>query len=742
MLIAVSAILLVLGVLAYRRELRWRPAKALGTVPMRGQSPWLLAVRIVILLLFASVFVGAVFTQVWTERPRRVAVLLDVSESVSAVGAESAAAAIADGLPFPVGAARQEWVFADTAVRAEVQSPESKVQSRIEVGRTRIGAALKTVGKTRPGGVVLLSDGQDNGEVDAVAAARGIGVPVYTVGFGGLAKRNASIEQVLLPAVVYSGDTIGVQLRVAAAGFADEKARVRLRGETREIELGQAMAEQDIPFRLVFDKPGRQVIEARLDSLMGEGNYADNKRGVTVDVRPGRVRVAYVTNRPRPDARMMLRALGSDERIEVESLISVTGGISGEWEDRGQSPGALVARDSPRFPDVFILDDIVETGSPEVWQSIADRVRAGAGALVLAGPDFQPGQSVGKVLNGTVGRPQTGTFTPELTAEGGVLPWWGALRAQGHDSRDIIDLGGVPPFTGLRPLNLADSRAGTGDSPRAGTVPDGAVWLVAQENNAPLMVAGKAGKGRVVYVAAYPLWRWGFGPEEKPEQGTPLSAFVAGVVRYLAERDTSPFWLQADRPDLYRGQPVRLTTRAVAADGRPWTRLSVLVKTTRLADSPMDTGDSPHPGTVSSGTVPVPMTETSAGVYEATLEALGPGRYHAVATVETGDSPSERSTRGTVPVFVGKATTDFAVADQPLELASTGMNEGLLRAISEASGGRFFRSDSLPRDGSEIVLGSYQRRFVFDPRRAVWAYVLIALLAGAEWLLRRRRGML
>jgi hypothetical protein len=70
------------------------------------------------------------------------------------------------------------------------------------------------------------------------------------------------------------------------------------------------------------------------------------------------------------------------------------------------------------------------------------------------------------------------------------------------------------------------------------------------------------------------------------------------------------------------------------------------------------------------------------------------------------------------------------------------MNEGLLRAIAEAGGGKFFTSDSLPRDGSEIVLGSHQRRFAFDPRRAVWAYVLIALLAGAEWLLRRRRGLL
>jgi hypothetical protein len=325
-----------------------------------------------------------------------------------------------------------------------------------------------------------------------------------------------------------------------------------------------------------------------------------------------------------------------------------------------------------------------------------------------------------------------GSFTPELTPEGGLLPWF---------SRDVIDLAGVPPFVGLRPLNPIVNR----QSPIAN---DLAVWLVAQANSVPLVLAGKAGKGKFVYVAAYPLWRWGFGPEERPEQGTSLSAFLSGVVRYLAERDTSPFWLQVDRPDLYQGQPVRLTMRAVAPDGRPWMGLSVMVRVLRDTTDTVARPKSEVRRQNAEGrsqareAVTVPMTEIGSGVYEATIEALGPGRYQAVATAEDGDSPPERATGGAVPVFLGKATTEFAVADQPLELANTGVNEGLLRAISEVSGGKFFSSDSLARDGDEVSLGSHQRRLVFDPRRAVWAYVLIALLAGAEWFLRRRRGLL
>jgi hypothetical protein len=472
------------------------------------------------------------------------------------------------------------------------------------------------------------------------------------------------------------------------------------------------MAEQDLPFNLVFDQPGRQVIEARVDSMAGESDYADNVRAVTVDVRPGRVRVAYVTDRPGTDTRMILRALASDERIEVAPDVAVTGGLAEKW---GKSrPGTMSdergTMNVPQ-PDVFILDDVAETGSPDVWQSIAGRVRAGAGALVLAGPYFQPGRSIGEILNGSVGRAQTGSFTPDLTAEGRLLPWWVASSSQAGS--EVVDLSRVPPFAGLRSLEAANHAVS---------------WLVSQENGLSLMDAGKAGKGKYVYVAVYPLWRWGFGPEENPEQGSPLSVFLSGVVRYLAERDTSPFWLDVDRQNLYRGQPVRLVLKAVAPDGRPWSGLSAAVRVAaesaqRIA--PESGRQSQRPETVT-----MPMTEAGGGVYEAVIEALAPGRYRATASVSTADT------------LLGRTTTEFAVVDQPVELANTGLNEGLLRAMAGAGGGRFYAAESLPGEGSAIVLGTYQRRFTFDPRRAVWAYVLIVLLAGAEWLLRRRRGML
>jgi hypothetical protein len=323
--------------------------------------------------------------------------------------------------------------------------------------------------------------------------------------------------------------------------------------------------------------------------------------------------------------------------------------------------------------------------------------------VILAGPDFRPGSGIRRLLPGSLEQAQVGSSTPQLTSEGRILPWF---------DESVIDLAGLPPFTGVRATSLTGTRH--------------EVWLVAQENQTPLMVAARAGKGRVVYVAGYPLWRWGFGSRVNPPLRTALATFLSGVVRYLAERDTSPFRLSTDKPAYFRGEPVRLTLHAVGPDGRPWSKLSAVVAVRPAWDTGPAKGQSPV-----FETVPVlPMTETGDGVYQAVCEALEHGAYNATASVSRGDS------------LLGRASLSFAVAEQSIELARTGMDGGLLRAIAGASGGWFYPSESLPHEGVEIALGSYQRRFVFDPRRAVLAYVVVALLAGAEWFLRRRKGLL
>jgi hypothetical protein len=673
-LIVASAVLLVLGVLAYRRQL--------GS----GGASGLLVLRLLVLAVLAGILTGAVASRTWAVRPRHVAVMVDRSLSMSILGLDSAAAAEADRFPLPVRVARDRWVLADSAVRVRdwhVSAPGAQ--------RTRLGRALELAGKTRPGAILVLSDGQDNGEVQTAAAAARLGVPVYAVGFGPALERNLAVARITLPAVIYAGDTVEAVVRIAASGFQGERAGVRFAGETREVALGENMTEQELVYRVVFSRAGRQTVDAAADSVPGELSYADNVRSVIADVRPNRYRVTYITDRPGPSTRFILGALASDERLQTALLVPVEG--------RFAQPGSEFAN-----TDVFILDGPAERAEDAgVWQAVVSRVKAGAGALLLAGPGFQPGAVLAGLVQVDPGA-RSGTFTPELTPEARILPWF---AGSGSGTVNIAD---VPPFIAVRPAKP--------ESPNA------SVWLTAQAGQVPLMSVRRAGKGKVLYVAGYPFWRWGFGPDWQSETETPLAIFLGGVVHFLAESDTNRYWLEPDKPGFLQGEPVHLTLRAVSPDGRPWGGLRIILTAEAGPDSV-----SPGPAGAARQFA-VPMTETGSGTYEAALDALAPGEYRAAAAVALSDS------------VIGRAVTGFAVAPQSIELASTGLNEGLLRAIAEASRGRYFSSDSLPGEGFEMSLGSYRGRFTLDPRRTTFAYVLVALLAGLEWFLRRRRGLL
>jgi hypothetical protein len=281
----------------------------------------------------------------------------------------------------------------------------------------------------------------------------------------------------------------------------------------------------------------------------------------------------------------------------------------------------------------------------------------------------------------TTGRPDTGVFTAVTTGEGKYLDWLGGRQ------------GVVPPFRGVFGGAVRDSRA--------------RVLLEAAGTAEPLLILGRTGRGQVAFLTAFPLWRWGFGPEFQPGQ-TPLDELLVGLVRCLSDSDTVRFRLTSDKPGYLAGEQIRLRLTAERSDRTAWPGLSVWLRTDRQRQ---------------------PMTETRAGIYEVVVRPAA-GDWAVEAEVRADDS------------VVGSASTSFAVSAQSIELARTGLNSALLRRIAQVSGGRYHSADSLPRDASGVRLGTYRRGLVLDPRRTVWCYAAVALLAGVELALRRRKGLL
>ncbi len=656
MSIAVSIILLVLVLFAYR-----------GLLHPRGE-PGLFVLRLGVLVMFLLIATGQIVSFAWQERPHRVAVLVDRSRSMQAVRADSQALEIAGqiGSFLPRGLKPQFWSFGDS------------VYAGIDPNRiyehTRLGRALELVFNSRPAAVLLLSDGQDNGDLSPVAVVKQAQAPVYVLGFGQYAGYNLSVRDLELPGSVYAGDTVKIRMHLVSSGLRENlPVRVAVAGQERTVVAGAGFSEQELEFPVVFNQPGKKVVKVRVESLPGEITFVDNRAQALVQVQPARVRTVYFTNNPGPNTRFILTLLRQNPRISLEPVISLTGGLDIGKELAG---------------DVYLLDGVSEKEQDRSWwQWLESQIRAGAGLLFIAGVDNAIGPVLSRMLPVSQWTVLKGSFTPVPTGDAEIAGIFGPGG---------IDFNLLPPFSTML--------TGVPDA-------DAVVWLQAGENGKPVMVAGKKGRGRVVYFGGYPLWRWGFLPEISFGRESPLAVLLDRVSRYLADQDTSRFVLETDRLSYLAGEPVRLQLRARRPGGDCWEGLDVRIR--------VDTGGRW-----------VPMVERGAGVYEAALSGSGPGSHHAVAEVRQEG------------VVLGTAGVDWVVDEQGVELVRLGLNRGLLERIAQAGNGWFVPAESL---APELIKGirtrGYQRRLVLDPRSLPWWFGLMAVLFGVELLLRRRKGL-
>jgi hypothetical protein len=656
MSIVVSIVLLLLAIFAYREQLHQK-------------GSWgLFALRVLVVVFFFFLLAGQVINITWEERTGRVAILIDRSLSMQAIKADSSAVAIAgrvgDGLPR--GLRARFWSFGDSLY--------SGIGGSDFYERTNLGGALERVFRTRPAAVVLLTDGQDNGEQSPVEVVRGSGIPVYVIGFGAAVGRNLRVVEVELPVSVYAGDTVEVRVRMMGSGLeSGTQVRVFCAGQSREVVAGPGVSEQDVGFRLVFSEPGRKKVQVQLESLPGEMSYLDNRWDGVLEVKPARVGVAYITNRPGPGTRFILTSLRKNPRVSLMPVVLFSGSLNNR-----QIPDA----------EVFIVDGVEEQRDEESWwQGLRRRIEAGAGLLLIAGPDFSPGVVLRGLVPVSAPKLEIGTWTPVQAGDAELL---------GLFEPGMIDLNELPPFTGLF--------SGSG-------VAGVRVWVEAGESGQPLIIEQGLKKGRVVYVAGYPFWRWGFLPDFPVEKETPLAVLLDRVVRFLAEKDTNLFSLQTDAAGYLSGQPVRLRLFARRPDGGFWEGLDVQFKIDTLSR-------------------PVPMIERGGGRYEATVSGTGPGEHYAVAEVRKGDK------------FIGSARVDWTVSVQSVELSRLGLNRTLLARIAEAGNGWLVLAESLDiRRLQDIKPRVLKRRLVLDPRVLPWWLVITAGLFGLEILLRRWKGL-
>ncbi len=602
-------------------------------------------------------------------------------------------------------------------------------------GFTNLSTGLKSgVGeqeKNLRGAVVLFSDGQHNDgdsptELARVFAARGL--PIFTVGFGSQVRpRDLAVIRADGPDAVFFEDrvrgeiTLKDDMPVGAPFKLSVSDGERVLWERQLTTEGRNVRKVPFDFSIgddVKEKLKAQRGEMQLSSLPlqftvavsqieGDVQPANNEGSLRVRAVTQKRRILLLDGRPRWETRYLRNLFERDEQWEVNCVIAGSA--------RGESGFVRGAR-AEQFPtesaqlqsyDLIVFGEVprsVFKGDELQW--IRDFVEKRGGAVVF--------------IDGARGRLKEYADSPI----GPIFPveWKAAGTREGIAK--VALTAALAPFT-LAPDKAQNAEVWAGLPPPhwiSGATPlPGAETLIEVEvggKKMPGVVLRPFGAGKVLYQAFDESWRWRYevADQHHVRYWNQIASWIAELPFAVRDKFVS---LDAGAITYRPGDTADLRVRLRDGEGRPVTNATVDAVLYRDGQK--------------TATIRLLADDNAGGLFRGKTAALEPGNY--TVGIESAAIPSNEL----------KARTEFKVEPRETgELVQLSVNEDLLRQMSAVSGGRYLREEQMPRL-AELLAPMSQGRVIESDTvlwQSFWWFAPVVLLLTAEWIVRKRIGML
>lgn len=601
--------------------------------------------------------------------------------------------------------------------------------------RTALLAAVARVEDELAGtplsGVVVLTDGAENGHGDGdtaisdqLSTLRARGVPVYPVGIGSTRfARDIEVAVVGGPRQALRNATVLLDVVITHRGFDGTSLPVVVEDSGRIVTSTTVRLSRDAestPVRLRVPVPdaGARLLSVRVPVQDGELITENNVRQSLLTVRDQREKVLYVEGEPRPELKFARRAVDGDRQLQLVTLLR---SARDKYLRLGVDDSLELVNGFPTSRGELFAYRAIVLGSIEASFFTGDQLRMisefvserGGGLLMLGGRSaFAEGGYTGTALSDVMPvEMETRTrstaepleqVTAVPTADGMRHP---ALQVARTDSQLASRWRTLPALTSVNQLSRAK--------------PGASVLLAARSvergPTRPLLVAQRYGRGRVLALGAQDDWMWQMHADIAVDDST-HELLWRQMLRWLV--NDVPDRVDVAVPELVApGDPV--TIRATVRDSAHARRNGVAVRATVTAADG------------STQALPLEWAVERDGEYTATFAPAGNGMQEVrVRAIHDRDSSVSAATF----VHVAEPVDEYFGAER---------RDGLLEQLARETGGRTYtpgRAADVARDITYSGSGAtaVQRRDLWD---APLVLIVLLMLLGGEWVLRRRSGL-
>jgi len=564
--------------------------------------------------------------------------------------------------------------------------------------------------------IVFSSDGADtSGGLSPadLAEIAGFGVSVHTIGVGReIMPEDIELTDVTLPDKALPGSTITA--RVSIRHDAPGSTRIKVYNgddllESLPVELRPDTTITTALVDIELAEAGHHQLRFSVDGIAGERELRNNSRSTLVTVADQSYRILYYEGEPRWEYKFMRRALADEEDIKIATLLRVS---PNKYYRQGIDSAEQLENGFPATRDELFAYDALIIGSVEAASLSNEQQevihafvsKRGGSLMMLAGPNGLGnggwGQSkIASVLPARLPPSTTKTFfrkkaTAVLTPQGAgdqVLRIADSAEANRDAWNEMPQIADYQVTGSLRPaaVTLLNAQTDVGEI--------------------PLLMTQQYGRGHAWILASGGTWRWQMS---MPVEDLSHETFWRQLLRALVASAPNSVSLQASGDAGSTGVSLRAEFRDDAF--LPVDDIGVTVVVTH------QDGD----------TWSVNLTPSAAepGVFRAEVSPTASGTWYFEALAERNGEP------------IDTARTSIHYESGQAEYFGFRRDTRTLQRLSEVTGGRFLEIDEL---GALPDLLRYSSSGITETvYRPIWdapaVFLLLLLLKGSEWLLRRR----
>lgn len=703
----------------------------------------------VLLLLFLCLLRPVVTTEQVVPQESYLAILVDDSQSMSIgdmSGGQSRAQTVSQLL---YGNGSLLETLADTYQLRTFRFDKKTQRVTDEAGLSALGTAsaidqaLEYVDQQLSGlalgGVLLISDGADNEEIDPVPRAQAFGarqVPVFTVGVGQEnIPRDIGIVDVAAARTVLEGSVFNVDVALSNQGYAGREVALTVHDgdtvvSTQRVVLGPDNSTRRFNIELSPQRQEAIVYRLEVEQQDGEIVLENNQYSFLVNnsVRPP-LDILYVDGHPRNEYKFIRRAIENDPSLRLATYLQ-TG--PGKFYRQGiKTPLELSGGFPERMDELYqyeaiILGDI-DKGffSDGQLTMLQDFVAERGGGLLAAGmlddqfvntvlADILPvtlvsSNQLPETLRGGIARgnhPTGELFAPRLSSAGEFSE---LLRLSGNDADNARLWSELPPLQGVYVTGRA--------KPGANVLMEHPL-LQYQNQRLPIIATQRYGSGRSMSLTSASTWRWQM---MMPAADQSHERLWRQLLRWLAVSALERVTVDFDREFYHVGDRVNVTATVRDINYLPDNNASVWM---HLSD--------PEGAVIDNA---MEWNIDQDGVYRSSFEVRSEGVFNLLVDVASAAGEADRSDT--------EKNAAFVVTPSLREFSSAGRDSALLRRIADVSGGRYYDIEQTAALATDISYtpSAYSKEVQEDLWDSPFLLLLLILLLCADWMARRLRGL-